>query len=360
MIGLWSKQILAVMRLEIRKSFLARRGLWVYLLAFAPVLLYGIHAVEVQQQRARLERHAQSHPIDPQALRNISKGLSIDEVVERLGDPYWQRTHHLRRQGNREERWKRTLYKYTDGHANVTLQFADDILQGIHRRGLTSLPESQFVFAATFQFYFLHFAIFFGCVGIFINLFRGEMLEKSLHFYMLTPMRREVLLAGKYLAGLTATVVIFTSSAALQYWAMLWQFEGRQILEFLAGSGWSEFNAYLGVTALACFGFGSLFLAIGLLFRNPIVPTVMVLLWEQASPFLPPLLKKMTMTYYLQSLCPITARPENLPPMITLLISPTEPATPTRAIVSLILLTLLVLIVTGRLARRLEINYSTD
>lgn len=360
MIGLWLKQILAVMRLEIRKSFLARRGLWVYLLAFAPVLLYSVHAMEIQRQRGRLERRAQSHRADPQALRSISEGLSLDDVVERLGQPYWKTSTKIRHGGEQEGTWEKALYRYTDGRVDVTLQFADSELQGIHRRGPNSLPESQFVFAATFQFYFLFFAIFFGCVGIFINLFRGEMLEKSLHFYLLTPMRREVLLAGKYLAGLTATVVIFTSSAALQYWAMLWQFEGRQILDFLAGSGWSEFNAYLGVTVLACFGFGSLFLAIGLLFRNPIVPTVIVLLWEQASPFLPPLLKKITMTYYLQSLCPITARPENLPPMITLLISPTEPATPTRAIVSLILLTLLVLIVTGRLARRLEINYSTD
>jgi hypothetical protein len=186
------------------------------------------------------------------------------------------------------------------------------------------------------------------------------MLEKNLHFYLLTPMRREVLLIGKYLAGLTATVIIFTSSATLQYGAMLWQYPGPRILEFLSGTGWSQFGAYIAVTALACFGFGSLFLSVGLLFRNPIVPTAVLLLWEEASPFLPPLLKKITMTYYLQSLCPVTALPENLPPMISLLISPTEPATPIRAFVSIILLTFLVLAVTGRLARRLEINYSTD
>ena len=39
-------------------------------------------------------------------------------------------------------------------------------------------------------------------MGIFSNLFRGEMLEKTLHYYYLTPLRREVLVAGKYLAGL--------------------------------------------------------------------------------------------------------------------------------------------------------------
>ena len=42
-----------------------------------------------------------------------------------------------------------------------------------------------------------------------MNLFRGEMLDKTLHYWFLAPARREVLLAGKYLAGLIAAVVIF-------------------------------------------------------------------------------------------------------------------------------------------------------
>ncbi len=33
----WLAQTRAVMRLELKKTFLARRGLWVYLLAWAPV-----------------------------------------------------------------------------------------------------------------------------------------------------------------------------------------------------------------------------------------------------------------------------------------------------------------------------------
>ena len=43
--------------------------------------------------------------------------------------------------------------------------------------------------------------IFFGCLGIFMNLFRGEVLDRSLHYYFLAPVRREVLVIGKYLAG---------------------------------------------------------------------------------------------------------------------------------------------------------------
>ena len=65
------------------------------------------------------------------------------------------------------------------------------------------------MFAGIFQFFYLRIAIFFGCVGIFVNLFRGEMLDKSLHYYLLAPIRREVLLAGKFVSGLVAAITIF-------------------------------------------------------------------------------------------------------------------------------------------------------
>ena len=75
-------------------------------------------------------------------------------------------------------------------------------LRLIERSDPETLPSNLLIFATIFRFYFLRLAVFFGCVGIFTNLFRGEMLDKSLHFYLLTPVRREILLAGKYLAGL--------------------------------------------------------------------------------------------------------------------------------------------------------------
>jgi len=42
----WLSQILAVIRLELRKTFWARRGLWVYLLAFAPLLLFVAYSIK--------------------------------------------------------------------------------------------------------------------------------------------------------------------------------------------------------------------------------------------------------------------------------------------------------------------------
>src|SRR5437899_4084782 len=46
-----------------------------------------------------------------------------------------------------------------------------------------------------FQFFYLRFGIFFGCLGLFTWLFKGDVIEKSLHYYFLAPMRREVLVA---------------------------------------------------------------------------------------------------------------------------------------------------------------------
>jgi len=359
MIGQWCIQVLAVVRLEMRKTFFARRGLWIYILAFAPVLLYVCHAVYAPRERRRLAREAEAHPVSRQALDSIQKGLTRDQVVEKLGKPYREHTWEQRREHGKKR--THTMYKYTDGQCDMTFHFEDDKLRWTQRHDLDTLAKSQLIFATSFQFYFLRLAVFFGCVGIFINLFRGELLDKSLHFYLLTPMRREVLLAGKYLAGLLATVVIFSSSTTLQWLAMLWQFEWDSISSFLGASGWAQLRGYVGVTALACVGYGSVFLAVGLLFRNPVIPTAAVLLWESINPFLPPLLKKISMIFYLQSLCPVAAPPDaKLPPLIHLLISPTQPATQARAILCIALLTLIVLVVAGFLARKLEINYSTD
>ena len=56
-------------------------------------------------------------------------------------------------------------------------------------------------FAVLYQF-ILRFVLYFGCVWIFMNLFRGEVLDRSLHYYFLAPIRREVLVAGKYVSAL--------------------------------------------------------------------------------------------------------------------------------------------------------------
>jgi ABC-2 family transporter protein len=352
-------QILAVIRLELRKTFFARRGLWVYVLALVPVLLYLGHSIYAPREQQRLARIAAAHPISSEALQSLQTGMSLDQVVAQLGQPYFQRTwrHREGRNGMREH----VLCKYTDGKSDYRLFLRNGTLRFIRHDDPDTLPQVSAVFATIFQFYYLRLAIFFGCVGIFMNLFRGEMRDKSLHFYLLTPVRREVLVAGKYLAGLMAAVVIFTASTALQLAAMLWEFDRGVVSGYLAGPGWGEVGSYLGVTALACAGYGGIFMAAGLLFRNPIVPTAVVLVWESANLFLPATLKHLSLIFYLQSLCPVVAAPDStLPPLVTALISAAPPAGTAAAVVVVAIFTIAVVGISGLRARKLEIHYSTD
>ncbi|NIP14358.1 MAG: hypothetical protein GWM88_06365, partial [Pseudomonadales bacterium] len=69
-------------------------------------------------------------------------------------------------------------------------------------------------FANAYQF-MLRGLLYFGCVWIFMNLFRGEVLDRSLHYYFLAPIRREVLVAGKFVSGLIATFFFFGFSVLI-------------------------------------------------------------------------------------------------------------------------------------------------
>src|SRR5262249_62245455 len=71
------------------------------------------------------------------------------------------------------------------------------------------------VFAVMFQTFMLRLMILFGCALVFANLYRGDMVTRTIHFYLLTPIRREVLVAGKYLAGLLIQSVVFCGNVGV-------------------------------------------------------------------------------------------------------------------------------------------------
>ncbi|MBV8552119.1 MAG: hypothetical protein JOY54_12525 [Acidobacteriaceae bacterium] len=362
---LWWTQILAVIRLEMKKTFFARRGLWIYLLALAPVALFLAHSlVEIHLRGVRHEMATQSRPITEQDLAAIHEGMTREEVIARLGDPPASRIT-MRRMPTGPHGFELIpgeVLRYSDGSTELTVVLEKGAVVGTGTTSGSSLGQDTHIFAGVFQFFFIRLAIFFGCLGIFMNLFRGEMLDKSLHFYLLTPVRREILLAGKYLAGLLAATVIFTVSTALQLTAMLLQFDTATISHYLYQEhGISQIVAYLGVTVLACIGYGSIFLAAGLLFRNPIFPAVLVLIWEAANPLLPSLLKKFSVIYYLKSLCPVEIPVDpGMPPLLALLVSNAEPVSAYIAVFGLIALSVAVLAASMTRVRQLEINYTAD
>jgi hypothetical protein len=221
--------------------------------------------------------------------------------------------------------------------------------------------EDRAVFAGIFQHFYLRLAIFFGCLGIFMYLFRGEMSNRTLHFWFLAPARREVLLAGKFVAGLIASAAIFGGGVLLTFAAMLWPHDPVEVQNYWNAAGMGHMFWYGAAAALGCVGYGSLFLAVGLYVRNPIVPAAVLLAWEGINGILPQVLQKMSILYYLQSLCPVPALMEDdAPILIQLLAAPAAPASRPEAVLGLLLLTAFVLWIAARAVRQMQINYGGE
>ncbi len=366
MTKLWWSQINAVIRLEMKKTLFARRGLWIYVLALLPVFLFTAHTVFTSRDRER-SRHIASKSEKAstyQDLLAIKPEMTSQEVIAQLGKPplrfHWNEQRPLESGGSEEI--PHESYHYSDGANDLYVDIAEGKVSSVHLHQGYNLAQDSIVFAGVFQFFYLRLAIFFGCLGVFMNLFRGEILDKSLHFYFLAPIRREVLMVGKFLAGLLATCLIFVTGELLQIMVFTRGFSPNvRDLYLYQNHGIAHSAAYLGITALACLGYGAFFLAAGMLFRNPILPAAAILVWEAVNPFLPALLKKFSVIYYLKSLCPVDIpSPPGMPPLMSLLISNPDPVSTPVAILGIMIVALLVLYVSSFQARRLEINYTTE
>ncbi|MDO8836641.1 MAG: discoidin domain-containing protein, partial [Vicinamibacterales bacterium] len=259
---------------------------------------------------------------------------------------------------------ERTEYRhavYFDGQREARLLFVDGKVQRRNIERVANFEEDRTIYAGIFQFFYLRLAIFFGCLGLFISLFRGEMTNRTLHFWLLAPARREVLLAGKYAAGLMASAAIFGGGAMLSFGAMLWPHDPVQVQAYWSAGGLGHAFWYAAAAALGCVGYGSVFLALGLYIRNPIVPAAVLLAWESINGILPHALQKMSILYYLQSLCPVPApMDEEAPMLIRLLAAPAAPASRPGAILGLLLLTAFVLWIASRAVKRMQISYGSD
>ena len=272
MSGVWMRQIGGVLRLEWKKTFLSKRGWWIYLLALGPVVVVALH-------------------------------------------------------------W---------------------LLESRRSSGNHSLGEDSIVFAGIFMFYYLRAGLFFGCMGIFGNLFRGEMLEKTLHYYFMTPLRREALVAGKYLAGLAMALVLWVGSVAVSF-LLIGKHFGPAWSEYLwHGPGLGQLGSYMLVTALACVGYGAVFLMCGLFFKNPMISAAVVWVWENINPFLPSFLKKISIIFYLKNLCPVEVP---VPPPFNTMVVEADPTPFWIAVPGLLLVSAILLIYSGLSARQTEISY---
>ena len=260
-----------------------------------------------------------------------------------------------------EERTEIRELVYFDGRRAARLVFVDGALQNRSIRRLLDLDEDRMIFAGIFQYFYLRLAVFFGCLGIFMYLFRGEMSNRTLHFWFLAPARRDVLLVGKYAAGLIASTTIFAGGALLMFAAMLWPHDPVEIQAYVNDGGMQHAFWYAAAAALGCVGYGSVFLALGLYVGNPIIPAAVLLVWEGINGILPHALQQMSILYYLQSLCPVPAPMDaDAPMLIRLLAAPAAPASGPGATLGILLLTALVLWIAALAVRRMQISYGAD
>jgi ABC-type transport system involved in multi-copper enzyme maturation permease subunit len=226
-----------------------------------------------------------------------------------------------------------------------------------HNMNPAQIEEDTQVLAGIVQLYYFRLGIFFACMAIFTWLFRGEMVERTLHYQFLVPVRREVLVVGKFLAGAVVAIALFLTAVFACFYFIYARFGSAGKSYVFDGPGLGQLWSYLLVTALACVGYGAVFLALSLLFKNPIVPGVVIMGWEAIAPIFPAWAQRLSVTFYLKHLCPVNL-PITGPLAIFTIVA--EPVSPLIAVLGLLCLTIAILTLSCFLIHRMEITYTTE
>src|SRR5580765_329887 len=79
-----ARQAWTIARIELRRAFFAKRGLWVYGLALLPALVFFGHGMDAKLRTARLSRGGLS---DPVLINSVQQGETLEAVKARLGKP---------------------------------------------------------------------------------------------------------------------------------------------------------------------------------------------------------------------------------------------------------------------------------
>jgi ABC-type transport system involved in multi-copper enzyme maturation permease subunit len=216
-----------------------------------------------------------------------------------------------------------------------------------------TIAEVEQAYGTAYAVFVLRWCVFFGCVVTFVGVFRSDVIDRTLHYWLLAPVRRDALVAGKYLAGVVAAGGVLGVATAVSALLAYAPFDSLLARERLASGGLELAANHVLVTLLACVGYGAVFLLIGIAFRNPIVPTMAVLGWEYINFLLPPALRAASVTYYLQSLLPMPLTEGPLG-MVA------EPAPAWLAVTGLVAFSIVLLAVSAWRLRRTEVVYGDE
>jgi ABC-type transport system involved in multi-copper enzyme maturation permease subunit len=251
---------------------------------------------------------------------------------------------------------RRRIWIYLLALVPVLMTLAHDIFDTRNIDPAQIETDTQ-VLAGIVQLYYFRLGIFFACMGIFTWLFRGEMVERTLHYQFLVPVRREILVVGKFLAGAIIAIAMFEAAVLACFYLMYARFGSAGKSYVFDGPGLGQLWGYLLVTALACLGYGAVFLALSLLFKNPIIPGVVIMGWEAIAPIFPAWAQRLSVTFYLKHLCPVSL-PISGPLAIFTIVA--EPVSPYIAVVGLLTLTVAIIAICCLLIYRMEITYTAE
>jgi len=221
------------------------------------------------------------------------------------------------------------------------------------RRGpMPSIGNMAEIYAVFYQTFVLRLSLFLSCAMVFSQLYRGEVLEKTLHFYLLAPVRREVLMFGKYFAGVVAMSLIFGTSTILTNVLMyMHNFAWAQF--FLEGEGIPYLARYFVVTIMACAAYGGVFMLSGTLFKNPAGPAILIGAWEAFYFIFPASVQKFTIMHYLQSMLPVVI---DRGPFAVVV----DPTPAILGIPVLVVVTAVFVWIAGQVVRLAQVTYSAD
>src|SRR6266508_6861822 len=141
---------------------------------------------------------------------------------------------------------KRSLLVYLLALMPIGLLTLVAIIQPTTREwtDFSALPK---IFSVIYNALILRTVVFFGCAWIFMNLFRGEIVDRSLHYYFLSAVRRDVLMAGKYISGLVTSVILFTLVTVVCMLLIFFpHFYSASVRFFLDGPGLVQLFTYAG------------------------------------------------------------------------------------------------------------------
>ena len=210
-------------------------------------------------------------------------------------------------------------------------------------------------YANIFATFVLRFVTFIGSLVLFSGLIRREIQDRSLHYYFLAPLRRETVLVGKYAAAAITGMLLFCG-ATLGSLILLFIPHGvSESMEYIfQGPGLLQIFSYLAIVAFGVLAYGALFMTLGLFLKNPIIPALGLFLLEFANPWLPAVLKKLSIVYYLDSMLPLRTETARL------FAVQADPAPIWLAVIVLLALAAgLVALATTRV-RAMELSYGTE